>query len=116
MQELLELRICEKNTDGEIRPTSDFLVWYYGFLIHEITESYGDKWEDEEVNEDEERQELVKDAVRNQIVTWTSQTRNGTTYAKLDTERHGDIVYDLINEIDERLMHVQSQKHGMKLK
>jgi hypothetical protein len=46
IQDLLDWNVCERNTDGELKPTSDFLVWYYDYLIHEINECYGEEWEE----------------------------------------------------------------------
>lgn len=123
ISDLLEWQICERNKDGELKPTADFLVWYYDYLIHDITEMYGGDWEDtitgEETKEeldamderDKEKDEFVEDAIRNQIVGWTSQKGpDGATYAKLDVDEHVKIVDSLIKEIDERLFHVQQQK------
>jgi hypothetical protein len=124
IQDLLDWNICEKNSDEELKPTSDFLVWYYDHLIHMITECYGSEWEDtidsdnitdeqsKQMDErDKEKEELIKDCIQNQIVMWTAQRMpDGRTVVELDVDEHVNIIHRLINEIDERLMHTQTLK------
>ena len=38
IEKLLEWNICERNKDDELKPTSDFLIWYYDHLIYTIGE------------------------------------------------------------------------------
>lgn len=111
IEELLELDICERNKDGELKPTSDFLVWYYSYLIHEICECYSDRWletdDDEIIIEEAEvtKRDVIENVIKNQIVGWTAQKMpDGHTYAELDVNEHTKIIYQLIEEIDERLM------------
>ena len=123
IQELLDWSIIERNKDGELKPTADFLVWYYDFLIHDITETYGSDWEAIDDGEkvsfedgtdleegDMTRNEFVKHCIHNQIVSWTAQDIKGRTYANLDIDKHVEIVYGLINDILARLMDTTSQK------
>ncbi len=127
IQELLEWGICERNKDGELKPTSDFLIWYYDHLIYEIAESYGERWLDVDIDEyifePDKEEELegftkrgaIENAIDNQIVTWTSQLMpDGYTYAQVDVKEHVKIIYRLIEEIDERLMHFHTIRQRSK--
>ena len=122
IQDLLDWNICERNTDGELKPTPDFLVWYYDYLIHDITEIYGTEWEetitgeetekdwDEIEKRDAEKEEFVQDAIRNQIVSRTLQKIGRENHVINQVKEHTEIVYRLINEINERLMEVHMIK------
>jgi hypothetical protein len=131
VQDLLDWNICERNSDGELKPTADFLVWYYGYLIHEVTDSYGEDWEftvdvdniteeqEKEMEEGEkEREELVRDCIKNQIVIWTAQKIGNKTYVehRHRVDEHTEVVYNLIKEIDDRLMETHQRKMGQRKK
>jgi hypothetical protein len=121
----LWLALCGWGTDqfSLSSPTADFLVWYYDYLLSEVSESYGQDWEftidpdniteeqEKETEEgDKEREGFIRDCIENQIATWTVQRINGKNTIKIPTNDHVKIVYDLINDIAARRMEIHNTK------
>jgi hypothetical protein len=86
--------------------------FYYDYLLFEVTECYGENWEftidpdniaeqqEKEMEKgDREREEFVRDCIRNQIVMWTAQRIGKENRAELRIDEHVKIIYDLINDI-----------------
>jgi alpha-galactosidase/6-phospho-beta-glucosidase family protein len=122
-RDLINWGILERNKVNEVFPTADFLVWYYDYLIHDVTECYGENWEftvdsdnitekqaKEAEERDKERDEFIKDCIKNQIVTWTMQRIGNRACAELEVDEHVKIVYDLINDIAARRMEIHTLK------
>lgn len=114
LQDLIDWKLCERNNDGGVKPTSDFLVWYYGYLVHVVVQSYGEIVHPDNEEMDKEREEFIKDCIRDQIVMWIAQKIGKKEVIQNVNDKHVKIIYDLINDIDHRLMCVHELKLGRK--
>jgi|ERR671924_1200225 hypothetical protein len=99
VEELVDWGILERNSVNEILPTADFLIWLYNQKSFDA-----DKYPDEALREN----------VMGAIESWTIQTIDGVSYAKLNPKEHTKIVCTIIQDISDRRMEIYRKESGQR--